>query len=269
MTGHGYWLGLCPWINALVWKASPASAAQTPTRAPASAPVAVPSLVSLRPPLAAFPFGVWVAGGFVRGLLCIIQFSTGSNCLCFNYDSCIDGFQVSTVRPALSRNAVLHVKCTDLPKTPHTQQVWTDVFCLCTHLEEQPRHLPGSHFRNSGVTQDPPATSPSPHYGCWLYSSPFSPSAQPPSKPAQTPALGYGSVLSHFSVPNVILTQTTLYMLPENHSKSEQERETGKRSHWSISPAPNTWTNDLLAPSFINKQSKAPKNNHPLVLYKN
>ena len=162
-----------------------------------------------------------------------------------------------------SRNAVLHVKCTDLPKTPHTQQVWTHVFCLCTHLQEQLHHLPSTHFRNSGVTQEPPATSPSPHHGCWLYSSPFSPRAQPPSKPAQTPALGYGSVLSHFSAPNVILTQTTLYTLPENHSKSEQERETDKRSHRSISTAPNTWKNDLLAPSFINKHVLKAK--HPRI----
>ena len=76
-----------------------------PIRAPASAPVAVPALVSLWPPLAALPVGVWAAGGFVRGLLCIIQFFTGGNCLCSNYDSCTDGCQISTVRPALSRNA--------------------------------------------------------------------------------------------------------------------------------------------------------------------
>lgn len=100
--------------------------------------------------------------------------------------------------------------------------------------------------------------------------SPFSPRAQPPSKSAQTPALGYGSVLSNFLLPMSSSPKPLSTCCQKNH-KSEQERETG-RDHTRVFQLPLTpeqttcWLHHLLANMCL---KQAPKNNHLLVLFKN
>ena len=240
-----------------------------PTRAPASALVAVPAVVSLRPPLAALPVGVWAAGGFVRGLLCIIQFFTGGNCLCSNYESCTDSCQVSTVGPALSRNASPTCQMRGSPQD-------------ASHSTGMNRHVLLVHT-SSGTAPASPRHSLQ-ELGSLLQCPPLHTTATD-SIPAHSPQGLSRPQNQHKLLPWAMVVCSPVFCsqchIHPNHSlhaarkitlnQSRKERLT--RDHTRVFQLLlNTWTNDLLAPSFMNKhvlKAKHPRITTPQSFLKN
>lgn len=136
---------------------------------PASAPAAVPALVSLRPlPLLHLSFEVWVAGGFVRKepSLHYSHFLPAATVFVPIMTIVLMGFQFPTVKPALSTkmqsmsNAWISPRCLTLNRYEQTCSAGAHIF------RNSPIISPALTSGNSESLQSLPAMSLLPHRSC-------------------------------------------------------------------------------------------------------